>query len=118
MFQFGKILTLGIAIMVGVYLLVNRRQIRAVPSLRPFVGPFILMSAWWLVTFLELIAIWIERGAFPSLLEVERGLAMTNTEGVAPPILYLLEHTLGTAAYLWLLLVVWRMSRTAREVPR
>jgi hypothetical protein len=76
------------------------------------------MSAWWLVTFLELIAIWIERGAFPSLLEVEHGLAMTYTAGVVPPIFRLLEHTLGTAAYLWLLLAVWRMSRTAREAPR
>jgi len=118
MFQFGKILTLGIAIMVGVYLLLHRRQIRALPSLRPFVGPFILMSAWWVVTFLEMIAIWIERGAFPSFLEVEHGLATTYTVGVVPPILYLLEHTLGTAAYLWLLLVVWRMSRSAREAPR
>jgi len=43
---------------------------------------------------------------------------MTYTEGVAPPILYLLEHTLGTAGYIWLLLVVWRMSRSAREAPR
>jgi hypothetical protein len=118
MFQFGKILTLGIAIMVGVYLLLHRRQIRAVPSLRPFVGPFLLMSVWWLVTVVEMMAIWIERGAFPSLLEVEHGLAMTYTEGVGPPIFYLLGHLLGTAGYVWLLLVVWRMSRSAREAPR
>lgn len=56
MFQFGEVLTVTIAVVALAYLLSNWRRVRAVPSLRRLVLPFLLVAAAWLWSVLEDIA--------------------------------------------------------------
>jgi hypothetical protein len=117
MFQFGKFLTLAIFAVALVYLLTRRRALEALPSLRPFAGPFFMMAAVWLVTAVELVAIRLESGAFPPLMTLQPGAGPAYTEGAFPPAFYMLEHLFGAMAYVWLAVAVWRTSRTDAETP-
>jgi len=111
-FQFGEILTLGLCAVTAAYLLGNRRTIRALRSLRPFVVPFFLMAAAWAATVLEGIP---GRTGGATIIFWEESADVARAGGIASELLNLVEHLGYAAASICLLVVLWRAFRTPRE---
>jgi hypothetical protein len=108
-FQFAELLTLGLCVATAVYLLTNRRRIRALRGLRPFVAPFLLLAVAWTATVLE----GIPGGAPASITFVEKSTEVLHA-GPISQILNLIEHLGYMVASVWLLVVLWRAFRSPR----
>jgi hypothetical protein len=111
-FQFGEILTLGICAVTAAYLLTNRRPIRALRGLRPFVVPFFLMAVAWTATVLEGIP---GGGNVPTIIFWEQSPSVARAGGIVSELLNLVEHLGYMAAGLWLLVMLWRAFRAPPE---
>jgi len=111
-FQFGEILTLGLCAVTAAYLLANRRSIRALRALRPFVVPFLLMAVGWTATVLESIP---GNGDTASIIFWEESPAAVRAGGAVSEALNLVEHLGYMAAGVWLLVILWRAARRPRE---
>ena len=111
-FQFGEILTLGICAVTAAYLLTNRRPIRALRGLRPFVVPFFLMAVAWTATILEGIP---GAGSTPTIIFWEQSPSAARAGGIVSELLNLIEHLGYMTAGAWLLVILWRASRLPSE---
>ena len=112
-FQFGEILTLGICAVTAAYVLTNRRPIRALRGLRPFVVPFFLMAIAWTATVLEGIPS-ADEGT-PSIVFWQPSAIVARAGGIVSELLNLVEHLCYTAAGIWLLGSLWRVFRARSE---
>jgi len=110
-FQFAEILTLGLCAVTAVYLLTNRRRIRALRGLRPFVAPFFLLAIAWTATVLEGIPAPGDAAAYITF--VEKSTEVVHA-GAISQILNLIEHLGYMVASVWLLVVLWRAFRSPR----
>ncbi len=110
-FQFGEILTLGICAVTAAYVLTNRRPIRALRGLRPFVVPFFLLAIAWTATVLEGIPV----GGTPTIIFWEQSPSAARAGGIVSELLNLVEHLGYMTAGVWLLVILWRASRAPPE---
>lgn len=111
-FQFGEILTLGICAVTAAYVLTNRRPIRALRGLRPFVVPFFLLAIAWTATVLE----GIPGGAStPTIIFWEQSPSAARAGGIVSELLNLVEHLCYMTAGVWLLVILWRAFRSPPE---
>ena len=113
-FQFGEILTLILCAVTAAYLLGNRRTIRALRALRPFVVPFFLVAVAWTATVLEGIP---GPGEGATIIFWEESTDVARAGGLTSELLNLIEHIGYATAGVWLLVVLWRAFRTPREAP-
>jgi hypothetical protein len=116
MLHLGEILTLVIGLVAVVYLVFNWRELRAIPTLRPFIVPLFFMFVSWTSAVVEDL---FPPGGLTSLsfsLEETVGAAEAGT--LLSTIFNLMEHAGIVAAALAILLAARSIARQCREGPR
>ena len=111
-FQFGEILTLGICAVTAAYVLTNRRPIRALRGLRPFVVPFFLLAIAWTATVLEGIP---GAASTPTIIFWEQSPSAARAGGIVSELMNIVAHLGYMTAGLWLLVILWRAFRSPPE---
>jgi len=115
MLQFGELLTLGLCAVTAVYLVAHRRQVADVPSLRPFVVPFVLVVAAFLATVLEGLP---AGGDATNIIFWERSPETVQRGGWLGALLNLVEHAAYLGAAVSMAVIIWRQRKRPEAPPR
>jgi len=116
MLHLGEILTLVIGLVAAIYLVANWRQLRAIPTLRPFVLPLLFMVISWASAVVE--------DLFPAGGLTSLSVAFEETVGpeeggtLLSAVFNLTEHAAILAAAVGLLLAARSLARQYQERPR
>jgi len=108
MYQFGELLTLGLSLLVGVYLLVHRRLVAGHPLLRAMVWPFLCLLAANVATVVETIP---ATGLGGQIIFWEASAEVVRQGGWMSEVLNLFDHLGYAALAAALLTVILRQSR-------
>ena len=114
MFQFGEILTLAICAVTVIYVLSNWRRIRALPALRPFLGPFLLLVVAWIATVVE--GFFLQGQGVPILVFNQESTFIAH-QNLFSELFNLIEHLGYAAAGVWFFVLTWRVFQGGRESP-
>jgi len=106
--QFGELLALGLCVVTVLYVLMHRHVFRDVPTLKPFLLPFILVVVAFAATVVEAIP----TGDIAQIIFWEESPAATQRGGWPSEVLNLLEHMAYAGSVILLALAIWR-RRTA-----
>jgi hypothetical protein len=115
MFQFGELLTLGLFLVTVVYLLVHRRTIASLATLRPLIIPFLLMALAALATVVEGIPAGAARD---QIVFWEESPAVVRAGGWVSTALNLVEHVGFAAGAMGLAIVLWRRRSAGAGTER
>ena len=109
MYQFGELLTLGLSLLVGVYLLVHRRLVAGHPLLRAMVLPFLCLLVASVATVVETIP---ATGLGGQIIFWEASAEVVRQGGWVSEVLNLFEHFGWVSFAAVLLFVILRHGRT------
>jgi hypothetical protein len=112
MLQFGEVLCLAIGIIAVVYVVVNGRRIRALPSASRLIGPFLLFMIAWICTVVE--GLFIQGDQVPIFVIGAASIGQSSGSP-ATEVFNLIEHTAFACAAVWLLVLSIRTLRRRPE---
>ncbi len=113
MLQFGELLTLGLSLVAGVYVVLHYRPIRGVRGLWPLVLPFLLVVLAFLATVLE----GIPGSNEAQIIFWEQSPLAVRQGGWPSALLNLVEHLAYTGAAVSLAVILWRQRRDEGAPP-
>ena len=113
MLQFGELLTLGLSLVAGVYVILHYRPIRSVQGLRPLVLPFLLVVLAFLATVIE----GIPGGNDAQIIFWEQSPLAVREGGWLSALLNLVEHLAYMAAAVSLAVILWRQRPGKGATP-